>query len=123
MLPPGHFILALLLTLHVAAFAGNAQKSGKDLGPTYTLQARIIVSPDNRADRAASDFSQRLVFSNVSAFEWESYDGWYNNLAHPEWGGAGEYWHIKFKRVQDLLPFFVRTYRYAFREENACGLS
>ena len=22
--------------------------------------------------------------------EIQSYDGWYNNLAHPEWGGAGE---------------------------------
>ena len=21
-------------------------------------------------------------------YEWESYDGWYNNPAHPEWGGA-----------------------------------
>ncbi len=23
-------------------------------------------------------------------YEWEGYDGWYNNPAHPEWGGAGE---------------------------------
>ena len=23
--------------------------------------------------------------------EWEGYDGWYNNPAHPEWGGAGAY--------------------------------
>ena len=22
-------------------------------------------------------------------YEYESYDGWYNNPAHPEWGGAG----------------------------------
>ena len=22
-------------------------------------------------------------------FEWEGYDGWYNNPAHPDWGGAG----------------------------------
>lgn len=26
--------------------------------------------------------------SNVY-FEWEGYDGWYNNPAHPDWGGAG----------------------------------
>ena len=91
-MPPGHFIV-LLLALPIA---GGAQKIGKDLGPTYTLQTRIVVSPDNRADRASSSFYQSLVFSNVSTFEWESYDGWYNNLAHPEWGGAGEnlkrYW-------------------------------
>ena len=24
-------------------------------------------------------------------YEWEGYDGWYNNPAHPDWGGAGEY--------------------------------
>ena len=23
------------------------------------------------------------------SFEWEGYDGWYNNPAHPDWGGAG----------------------------------
>ena len=23
-------------------------------------------------------------------YEWEGYDGWYNNPAHPDWGGAGE---------------------------------
>ena len=22
-------------------------------------------------------------------YEYESYDGWYNNPAHPDWGGAG----------------------------------
>ena len=22
--------------------------------------------------------------------EYENYDGWYNNMAHPDWGGAGE---------------------------------
>lgn len=27
-------------------------------------------------------------FFSVSDYEWESYDGWYNNPAHPEWGGA-----------------------------------
>lgn len=23
-------------------------------------------------------------------YEWEGYDGWYNNPSHPDWGGAGE---------------------------------
>ena len=27
-------------------------------------------------------------FFLFSDYEWESYDGWYNNPAHPEWGGA-----------------------------------
>ena len=22
-------------------------------------------------------------------YEWEGYDGWFNNPAHPDWGGAG----------------------------------
>ena len=26
-------------------------------------------------------------------YEWEGYDGWYNNPAHPEWGGAGRQLH------------------------------
>lgn len=24
-------------------------------------------------------------------YEWEGYDGWYNNPAHPDWGGAGTF--------------------------------
>ena len=44
-------------------------------------------------------FEERLrnAFENSSRddeeylrFEWEGYDGWYNNPAHPDWGGAGK---------------------------------
>ena len=28
------------------------------------------------------------------SFEWEGYDGWYNNPAHPDWGGAGIYIYL-----------------------------
>ena len=26
---------------------------------------------------------------NLSHVEYEGYDGWYNNRAHPDWGGVG----------------------------------
>ena len=26
-------------------------------------------------------------------YEWEGYDGWYNNPSHPDWGGAGQLLH------------------------------
>ena len=29
----------------------------------------------------------------VIDYEWEGYDGWYNNPAHPDWGGAGTPMH------------------------------
>ena len=33
---------------------------------------------------------QLLVYSDDALHvEYPSYDGWYNNLAHPDWGGAG----------------------------------
>ena len=44
------------------------------------------------------DFNNRFVDAlmeyeandgELPGFEWEGYDGWYNNPAHPDWGGAG----------------------------------
>lgn len=84
---------ATLLALLVAAV--SAQGAGVNLGPTYTLQNIIQVTPDNSFDRQAKNFSATrqtatAAFSEVKYFEWESYDGWFNNPAHPEWGGAGK---------------------------------
>lgn len=79
---------ATLLALLVAAAKGAG--AGVNLGPTYTLQNYITV--DNSVDRGAKNFSAnpRESFSEVEYFEWEAYDGWFNNPAHPEWGGAGK---------------------------------
>jgi hypothetical protein len=85
--------VALLLALLVAAAQAQLPGAGVRLGPTYTLQNYITV--DNSADRNTKNFSRTTanaaqVFSHVEYFEWESYDGWFNNPAHPEWGGAGK---------------------------------
>ena len=34
------------------------------------------------------DVNSALSYSMENQ-EWEGYDGWYNNPAHPDWGGAG----------------------------------
>ena len=83
----------LVLLLAAAATAGPAKSpprsAGADLGPVYTLQT--IIDVDNSVDRREKNFSATPgVFSNVRYYEWESYDGWFNNPAHPEWGGAGK---------------------------------
>ena len=75
-----------LLLLACATFA-MAQSAGRNLGPTYTLQTYIRLTPNNSVDRAPYLFTG---FSNRTHFEWENYDGWYNNPAHVEWGGAGK---------------------------------
>ena len=53
-----------------------------------------VSAQESYADRFAEYASQ--AFENSSRddeeylrFEWEGYDGWYNNPAHPDWGGAG----------------------------------
>ncbi len=70
-----------IILLLCAAIAVNAQ-----LGPVYVLQNYITVTPNNTEDRAL----EPPTFSEREYFEWESYDGWFNNPAHPEWGGAGK---------------------------------
>lgn len=77
---------ATLVLLLVAA--ATAQ-----LGPTYNLRKEIDI--DNYEDRREKNFSSTTAsvesaFSNVKYYEWESFDGWFNNPAHPEWGGAGK---------------------------------
>ena len=83
-------ILGLVLALLAAVSTAQPGGAGVNLGPTYTLQTTIQI--DNYADRQANNFSRNptTAFSSVKYYEWESYDGWFNNPAHPEWGGAGE---------------------------------
>ena len=85
--------VALLLLAAVAAAQERPRSKGADLGPTYTLQTFIPVNNFN--DRQENNFSRNAAsieraFSDREYFEWESYDGWFNNPAHPEWGGAGK---------------------------------
>lgn len=79
------------LLLLAFACVASAQVPGDQLGPTYTLQTRIRV--DNTVSR--TNISNELFMYDLntdeSHYEWENYDGWYNNPAHPEWGGAGKY--------------------------------
>jgi len=73
------------------AAAADAQQAGMSLGPTYVLQTATYLDRTNAMDRESKNFATMGdVFSNQTHYEWESYDGWYNNPAHPEWGGAGK---------------------------------
>lgn len=40
--------------------------------------------------------------NNNEEYESESYDGWYNNKAHPDWGGAGKL------KVDHMVTVFTR---------------
>ena len=64
--------------------------STAQLGPVYTLQVEIPVNNSESRDNVNPAFSQFKNFSLVEYYEWEGYDGWFNNPAHPEWGGAGK---------------------------------
>ena len=54
----------------------------------------LRVSAQTYPEQFESDLIEAFENSNRSEedylhFEWEGYDGWYNNPAHPDWGGAG----------------------------------
>ena len=86
--------MAIKACLLVLAFAGAAMANQGYTGPLseplYTLQTYISVNPDNSADRRSVETRTNFVFNNETHYEWESYDGWYNNPSHPDWGGAGK---------------------------------
>ena len=56
------------------------------LGPVYVLRAEININ--NIGDRQRINVTNS--FSHEEYYEWEGFDGWFNNPAHPEWGGAGK---------------------------------
>lgn len=72
---------------------------------------------------AAFRASQRNNLSYLR-FEWEGYDGWYNNPAHPDWGGAGKCMHTQLKKqtVNVMLLHHCFICRYALGKEDACSL-
>ena len=106
--------MKICLLLLACASLGMAQilgsVPGPELGPVYTLQ-KFIPTGLNSDDRM--DLMNRLNVSGVvkssteTHFEWEGYDGWYNNPAHPEWGGAGKFAKIFLALV--VLSFFFCT--------------
>jgi len=51
-----------------------------------------VINVDNSAARNTIETDSGLpnAIHQEEYYEWEGYDGWYNNPAHPEWGGAGE---------------------------------
>ena len=48
---------------------------------------------------------QALGSRNNTYFEWEGYDGWYNNPAHPDWGGAGM-WACAYATSTYVVPLY-----------------
>ena len=60
----------------LAIFVGLAS-ADTDFAETYSEHLKAIF------DRSYRNNSKNLYF------EWEGYDGWYNNPTHPDWGGAG----------------------------------
>ena len=66
---------------------------GSELGPVYKLQ-RSIQEDLNLADQDTIkrdlNVSGIIGANEEISYEWETFDGWYNNPAHPEWGGAGK---------------------------------
>ena len=77
-----------LLFLASAALLASAQVPGNELGPTYTLQT--IINIDNNQSRRDANVNMARLNYDETHYEWENYDGWFNNPAHPEWGGAGK---------------------------------
>lgn len=78
------------------------------LGPVYELEDSIRLDVTNRDYQQANNLSPDNpmdTFSEVEYYEWEGYDGWFNNPAHPEWGAAGKFCnkrisHYKLKLVK-----------------------
>jgi hypothetical protein len=58
--------------------------------PVYELQQDIGADLTVNNQAFISTLVESFMFSNEENYEWESYDGWFNNAAHVNWGGFGK---------------------------------
>ena len=77
-------LLTCFLLLLAFAACSNAE------GPVYELEFDVRGTLANFNDQYITSRFVNITFSDEKNFEWESYDGWFNNAAHVEWGGYGE---------------------------------
>ena len=106
--------LKICLLVLACATVGLAQilgsVPGPELGPIYTLQTymdtnRNLADRNTIMDRINVTESIQVAEPELH-YEWENYDGWYNNPAHPEWGGAGKL-HCAKKSLQINVKFGI----------------
>ena len=78
----------LLMAFAVAALAQfpPSDQPSYDDAPRTTYN---FATNNNNGERAQMTDRIRSAINEEEHYEWEGYDGWYNNPAHPEWGGAG----------------------------------
>ncbi len=114
-----------VLHVCVAMLVCWVYSTSAQLGPVYTLVNDIPI--DNSVDRNMRDFSRNAeeYFDDVRYFEWESYDGWFNNPAHPEWGGAGKTSEVEINLLLltwlcliSYLPIVSPLSRHAYGEKD-----
>ena len=89
-----------------------------DRDPVYLL------TPDPPMNASANDEEQNAIYSRFSFsdeeyYEWEGFDGWFNNPAHPDWGGAG---NISLAKDSLVIIPVVCCCRHAFGEADLGGL-
>ena len=77
-------VLLAVTAVSLAQFPPSEQPSYGGPRVTYNF------ANNNDAERQQLTNPIRNAIYTEENYEWEGYDGWYNNPAHPEWGGAGK---------------------------------
>ena len=75
------FVLLLACVAVAAAVIEEYRINSTAFSMFGDRERRLIVEAQRSFDPEGEEYA--------SDQEWEGYDGWYNNPAHPEWGGAG----------------------------------
>ena len=96
-------LLTAFAVAALAQFPPSDQPSYDD-APRTTYN---FATNNNNGERAQMTDRIRSAIYVEEHYEWEGYDGWYNNPAHPEWGGAGRQLQICSVVVHRPLPIFT----------------
>ena len=85
LLTAGFLVITFMLSSAVVMAQQNsaARASAERL---FEEDAAADSNADNSAGSSGNNFTNTITVSMSNAFEQQRYDGWYNNLGHPDWG-------------------------------------
>ena len=84
----GFIVVTMMLTSTVVKAQNNAAAAAESGNDYIETVYDDDLNGDDTVTETTSNFTSTVTVSMSNAFEQQRYDGWYNNLGHPDWGST-----------------------------------
>jgi len=84
----GFIVVTMMLTSTVVKAQNNAAAAAESGNDYIETVYDDDLNGDDTVTETTNNFTSTVTVSMSNAFEQQRYDGWYNNLGHPDWGST-----------------------------------